>query len=269
MVDYIIFRQFFLGPGREKASGKVFFIVMEHTLDGIRDIKLYQRRKGYRFSLDALLLFDFVSQRAARKIADLGAGSGIIGLLLSKSRFPEAETVLVELQDSLYKLALRNIRLNGLGEHVKAVRKDIRDIPQRGGPGLKAGSFDFVVSNPPFRRKLSGRLSEDPERAAARHELSVSLEDILAAASYLLKNGGRFCMIYHPERLAEVFDKMKSKRLEPKRMRLVHGRRLSAARMALLESVKGGEPGLSVLPPLFVYDTDNSYTGEVREIYGL
>ncbi len=236
---------------------------MELTLDSVRDIQIYQRKSGYRFSLDALLLFDFVRQPQAADIVDLGAGSGIIGILLAR-RYKRSRVVLFELQESLFRLAERNIELNGLADRVRAVKGDIKEIK---ASGLPAGGFDLCVSNPPFRRPATGKLAIGEERAIARHEIGMRLDDLIHAAGYLLKNGGRFSMVYHPGRLPEVFERLRSERFEPKRVRFVHGRRGLPAKIALIESVKGGRPGVEVEPPLFVYEEDGSYTPDVRSIY--
>lgn len=245
---------------------------MRTTLDGIRDIKLYQREKGYRFSLDALLVESFVRVTRANMIADLGAGSGIIGLLLAL-RYPEAKVFLVEIQKGLFELARRNIEINGLSERVFAANADITAIGQKGAvnaampAGFKAGGFDLVVSNPPFRAPSAGRLSVDEERAIARHELAVTLRHLAQAASRLLKNGGRFCMIHHPERLPEIIETLQSAGLMPKRLRFAHGGIDAVSKMVLVESIKGARGGLVVEKPLVVYGADGSYTAEVAKMY--
>lgn len=234
---------------------------METTLDSIRDIKLYQRKNGYRFSLDALLLYSFVRLRSAERIADLGAGSGIIGILLAK-KYPAASVKLIELQEGLFRLASKNVAMNGLGGRVDVLKCDIRKLPR------DLCGFDLVVSNPPFRKPLSGRLSIDRERALARHEMELSLTELVRAASGLLKNKGRFAVIYHPARLPELINELKRVKLEPKRLRLVHGTVNAEAKMALVESVKHGRGGLKVERPLVVYGEGGLYTEETAGIYG-
>jgi len=235
----------------------------ETTLDGIRDIKVYQNKEGYRFSVDAVLLSAFVSMRYVRQIADLGTGSGIIGLLLAR-KYPAANVSLVELQQSLYRLAVQNIAINGLSGRVSAVLADIRQI----GGVLPSMGHDLVVSNPPFRKPTTGRLSAGTERSIARHELAMQLSDLAAAAAYLLKAKGRFCMIYHPGRLAEVFETFRQNRLEPKRLRFVHNDISTEAKMVLIEAVKESRPGLKIEQPLCIYHEDGSYTAEVSGMYG-
>jgi tRNA1Val (adenine37-N6)-methyltransferase len=236
---------------------------METTLDGIRDIKIYQNKQGYRFSVDAVLLYSFADMRYARKIADLGAGSGIIGLLLAR-KYPKSEITLVELQDSLYRLAVRNISINGLDDRITAVLSDVAHLQQT----LEGMSYDLVVSNPPFRKPTTGRLSAGEERAIARHELALKFSDLANAAAYLLKSKGRLFMIYHPARLIEVFDSLRKNRLEPKRVRFVHNDIGAESKIVLIESVRDGKPGMKIERPLYIYHEDGSYTAEVSEMYG-
>ncbi len=239
---------------------------MEVTLDSIRDIKVYQSKRGYRFSVDALLLYDFINLKMVRNIADLGAGSGIIGILLAK-KFPDAHITLFEIQESLVTLAEKNINLNSLGDRVKVIKTDVRDIKTFHSSLTTHHSFDLAISNPPFRRLKSGLLSEEQERAIARHELRLSLPELIKAASYLLKEKGRFCVIYHPNRLSEIIEHLKKKGLEPKRLRFVHSNLSSEAKTILLEAVKGGKGGIKVEKPLFIYDKHGRYSEEMREIY--
>ncbi len=235
---------------------------METTLDGLRDVKLYQRRDGYRFSVDALLLYSFVNVRHVKDAADLGAGSGVIGLLLAR-KYPGARILLVELQQTLYRLAERNIALNGLSERVSAVLMDISSMHE----AYPAMSCDLVVSNPPYRKPTSGRLSRGEERAVARHEVRLRLPDLARAAAHLLRSRGRFFMIYHPERIVEVIDSLRAEKLEPKRLRFVHNDSGSVSKIVLVEAVKDGRAGLKVEKPLILYNKNGSYTEEVKAMY--
>lgn len=236
---------------------------IETTLDGIRDIKVYQNKNGYRFSVDALLLYSFVNVKRAENIADLGTGSGIIGLLLAR-KYSDAKMLLVELQESLYNLAEKNILLNGLEDRVKVMLADIKDMRKIVLPR----SYDLVVSNPPFRKPTTGRLSLGEEKAVARHELRLKLADLAGTASHLLKARGRFCMIFHPERLPEVIDTFRRNRLEPKRVRFVHNDIHATSKIVLIEAVKDGQAGIKIEKPLFMYNEKGEYTAEVNEMYG-
>jgi tRNA1Val (adenine37-N6)-methyltransferase len=236
---------------------------MDITLDSIRDIQLYQPREGYRFSVDALLLYDFVNLKHVKRIGDLGAGSGIVGILLAK-KYHHAEITLFEIQDTLAKLAEKNIILNHLGDKVKIIRCDLRTLHAL---RITPHDFDLLVSNPPFRRVKSGLLSEGEEKAIARHEIKLKLHELIEAASYLLRIRGRLCMVYHPYRLSELLEIMKERDLEPKRLRFVHSNMSSEAKIILIEAVKGGKKGLKVEKPLYIYKGDGSYTDEMKETY--
>lgn len=232
---------------------------MEITLDTIRDIKVLQHARGYRFSLDSVLLSSFVELERVGAIADLGAGSGVVGLMLA-ARYEQARVKLIELQGPLHELCIKNIAANGLTGRVEALHADIRALP----PEL-TGQFDLVVTNPPYRKPSTGRMSEGAERTIARHEVEITLAELLGAGARLLRARGRFCVVYHPGRLVELFGGMRAMRLEPKRMRFVHGRADLEAKVVLVEAVKDGRDGLAVDPPLFVYERDGkTYTDAVR-----
>lgn len=287
------------------------------TLDFIRDIHICQHKKGYRFSVDALLVDAFVTMPRAKCIADLCAGSGIIGLLLAK-RYTSAHITLVELQKALVRLAERNVALNSLSGQVSVVHADIRDVarerqaesdevqtwegaeasaltqearseettPHAGTAAYESGAldgktlaktwwssimanpcFDLVVANPPFRTLKSGKLSNGDEKAIARHEIALSLNDLVSAATRMLRHHGRFCFIHLPERLSDICIALRQNGCEAKRMRFVHSSLGTEAKMVLVEAVKGGKPGLEIEKPLFLYDDKGERTEELASFY--
>lgn len=231
------------------------------TLDSIRDIRIFQAKDGYRFSIDALLLEHFITAKRLERGIELGTGSGVISILLA-GRLKEAKIIAVEIQKSLADRAMRNVKLNGLTDRIEVLSRDVRELRKL----YPANSFDFVFSNPPFRKPKTGRLSVSDERAVARHELALPLPDLVSAASYLLKHSGKFFLIYHPFRLVELIDLLHGARLEPKRMRFVHSRRGEEAKMVLIEAVKGSGTWLRIMPPLYMYSRTNDYSAEVRKI---
>ncbi|MDP2279342.1 MAG: tRNA1(Val) (adenine(37)-N6)-methyltransferase [Nitrospirota bacterium] len=249
---------------------------MELTLDTIRDIKLYQNKKGYRFSVDALLLYSFVNLRRAYRIADLGAGSGIVGILLAK-KYHDSEVALIEIQNSLAGLAEKNIVLNKVEKRVRVIRTDIKKFKlgdfhsenktTLNSPLLTPNSFDLVVSNPPFRRQKTGLISPTDEKAIARHEIELKLADLIQAACSLLRSKGRFCMIYHPSRLVELIDALREKHMEPKRLRFVHSTLRTEAKMVLVEAIKDGKAEMKIEKPFCIYKEDGTYTDEIKALY--
>lgn len=238
---------------------------MEITFDSIRDIRLYQSKLGYRFSVDSLLLYSFINLKKVNTIADLGAGTGIVGMLLAK-KYPEAKVTLFEIQDGLVTLAEKNIIQNRLEDRVNVVKCDIRTLPSH---TPMSNHFNLVISNPPFRRLKSGRLNEEEEKAIARHEIKLRLKELVEAVSCLLQVKGRFCVIYHPWRLSELIETFRGADLEPKRMRFVHSSVSSEAKMILMEAVKNGKAGLKIDKPLYLYEENGSYSKELKEIYAI
>jgi tRNA1Val (adenine37-N6)-methyltransferase len=233
------------------------------TLDCIRDIKICQSKEGYRFSVDSLLLYDFVNIRKVSTIADLGTGSGIVAILLAK-KYPDSRAVLFEIQESLVRLAQNNLAINCLDDRAEVVECDLGLLP---ASGFSAGKYDLVVSNPPFRVTKSGRINISEEKAIARHEIKLKLRELVEAASFLLRAKGRLCMIYHPGRLSELIHILSEKDCEPKRLRFVHSNRSSEAKMVLVEAVKDGRPGLRVERPFYIYGAEGGYSEEMEQIY--
>jgi tRNA1Val (adenine37-N6)-methyltransferase len=215
-------------------------------IDGVLggQLKIIQSRRGYRFSVDALLLADFASITPGDMVVDLGAGCGIISLLLAK-KGRAVFIVGLELQEELASQARRNALLNGLEERIAILVGDLRALP------LASRCADVVVCNPPYRKKRSGRINPDPCKALARHELAMSLLDILAAAKTLLRSGGKLAIIYPANRLTEVLSRMRSQDLEPKRLQVIYPDSSSHAELVMIEGRLEGKSGLTILPPLF------------------
>jgi tRNA1(Val) A37 N6-methylase TrmN6 len=232
----------------------------EETLDALFDgkLKLFQSRTGYRCSLDALLLAQFVSVKPNESVIDLGTGSGVIPLLLANLHSQISITG-IELQPAMAERAERNVKLNGLERRVQIRRGDVRAIA-RVAP---SESFDVVVCNPPFRKSNSGRISANDEKRIARHEVQAELGDFLSAATFLLRLGGRMTMVYSTRRSVDLLSSMRLARVEPKRLRMVHSFADAGASLVLVEGVKGGKSDVEMLPPLIIYRPDKSYTPEI------
>ena len=206
---------------------------------------LTQPETGYRYSLDPFLLADFSRPRARERIVDLGAGVGVVGLLLAR-RHPTVEIVGIELDPDLAHAAATNARANGLSRNFRVIRGDVRVAPRF----LPPEHFHRVVANPPFRRAGSGARPPDAGRAAARQELTFTLADLARTAAALLRFGGSLDVIHLAERLPEICVTFHASGLEPKRARLVAPFPGSAPRLCLITAVKGARPGLRLLPQL-------------------
>ena len=213
-------------------------------------------------STDSVLLADFVRPAGRKRGVDLGCASGILSLLLLR-REPGLHMTGLELREEAAALARENMALNALEARSRMLTGDIR----RHRELFPAGSFDLAVANPPYFLLGSGALAPDPARAAARGETECSLEELCAAAAWLLHSGGSFCLVYRPERLSELFCRLSSAGLEPKRLRLVCPRPESAPGLILAEARRGGKPGLVVEPPLTLTDGSGNESGEYKRIY--
>jgi tRNA1Val (adenine37-N6)-methyltransferase len=226
-------------------------------------IRVVQEKAGYRFSLDAILLAGFVRLRAGERVVDLGTGIGIIPLILAQKGEGAGEIVGVEIQEKLAELAQTNVHNNGLEDIIHIYQGDIKEIDDLFPPS----SFDVVVTNPPYYRVSSGKINPSSQKAIARHEVMCTIDDVLQAASYLLKEGGRIFIIFPAYRSVTLFDSLRSAMLEPKTLRWVHSRENEDAKFILTEAYKKGGEGVEVLPPFFVYAHDGTYTSEMARLY--
>jgi tRNA1(Val) A37 N6-methylase TrmN6 len=239
------------------------------TLDAIcgGEVQVLQHREGYRFTLDPILLAHFALYEAGAlrgRLMDLGTGCGIIPLVLAR-RLGRGDITGLELQPGLFSLAERNVRLNRCEREVSLVHGDLRQVERL----FAAGRFSHVLSNPPYRARTQGRISANPEKALARHELACELPDVARAAAYLLRGCGGFCVVYPASRLAELMAVLRAVRLEPRTLRLVHPREGRPARLGLLHAVKGARAGLIVLPPLILHAEDeHAFSREVCAMVG-
>jgi len=227
------------------------------------DLHCDQYENGYRFSLDPVLLGHFVQPKPGQQFLDLGAGCGIISLILCY-RWPEIHLTALELQPRLSSLIEHNLQQNRFAERIKTLCGDLRKIDTLCGPE----SFDQIVCNPPYGSIGSGRRNPNDEQAIARHEIQCGLDDVVKAISFCLKNRGRITMIYPVERAAGLIHALKARRLEPKRMQIVYSSPGSAGKLVLIEAVKNGGEELAILPPFYVYtQQEGEYTPEMAKLY--
>jgi len=226
-------------------------------------LKVIQKKKGYRFSIDAAILAHHVRLRPTDVAVDLGTGCGIIPLILSLQT-PSARIYGIEIQEDLAKLAARNVQANHMEGSVTIIHKDMKEFRSY----LTPGTVDVVFSNPPYRKLLSGRINPEAERAVARHEIKASLSDVVSVAEGLLKPSGRFVAVYQAERAIDLMVNMRTLKLEPKRIRFIHPRKGAEAILTVVEGMKYGNPGLEVDPPFVIYESKEKYTKEARKVMG-
>lgn len=206
-------------------------------------LKLIQSKDGYRFSIDAILLAEFVTIRQGDVVVDLGTGCGVIPLILLLTKLVGYAFGL-EIQEELAGQAARNVLLNGFDDKMRVVLGDIKNPP------VAEESADVVICNPPYRQVKSGRINPDPRRAIARHEIMASIDDILRAARSVLRKKGRLALIYSSARLADILARMRRFNLEPKKIQIIYPDLNSGAKLVLVEAILGGRPGLKISPPI-------------------
>lgn len=228
----------------------------------IHGLKIIQQEREFRFSLDAILLAHFASVRHKANVVDLGTGTGVISLLLTA--LGAGYVAGVEINSRMANMAARSVKINKLDSRVDIVNADFRKLKGI----LPSGEYDLVVANPPYRPVGNGLINPLEGVAAARHEITATLADVVQAAKYLVKYRGRFAMVHLPERMAEILGVMSQYGLEPKRLRLVCPSADKKPNLLLVEGVRGAKPGLDVLAPLFVYDKQGNYTSEIMAYYG-
>ena len=228
-------------------------------------LKIIQNEKEFCFGIDAVLLSDFAKKtKKNAKIVDLCTGTGIIAILLSAKT--SAKHILgVEIQEHIAEMAQRSVEMNNLTDKIEIINDDLMNLKNT----IVAGSIDTVTVNPPYKPKNSGVINERDTKTIARHEISCTLEDIIKESSRLLNTGGNLCMVHKVERMADIFVLLRKHKLEPKRMRLVYSKVNEPATLVLIEGVKGGKPFLKMEAPIYVYEKENEYTRQIKEIYGM
>lgn len=229
---------------------------------GYGELQIIQPKQGFRFTLDPILLAGFARIKQGERWIDLGTGNGVLPLLLAQ-REKRVQITGIEIDPPSADRARRSVLLNNLEEQIEIIQGDLRELRST----LGAQSCDVVITNPPYRRPESGRISTGSGRSIARHELHGALDDFLDSSRYLLKNGGRFYAIYLAERLPELLSKMSSMKIEAKRLRCVYPRAGADANLILIEGRRSGRPGLTVADPLYIYDGED-YSEEVLNLAG-
>jgi len=229
------------------------------------DMPIIQSSSVFSYSLDALLLANFTYVPIQKgQILDLGTGNGVIPLLLSQRT--NALIYGLEIQTKLADMASRSVQLNHLTKQIRIVVGDLRENQQQ----LLQSNFDVVTCNPPyFNTPHETEFNANEYFTIARHEVTCSLEDVVRAAKRYVKPGGKVSIVHRPDRFVDLMELFRSYQIEPKRLRFIYPKRDRNANMLLIEGVRDGKVGLTLLPPLYIYDKQNEYTEEARAIiYG-
>lgn len=227
-------------------------------------LKIIQRKDSFRFSIDSTILSFFVQiKKTTGQIIDLGSGSGAIPLFLSM--FTTKPIYGIEIQESVFELSKRSVELNHLENQISIINGDIREIDRY----FKKDSFGLVVSNPPYFKVHSESFKNADESVSiSRHEVKITLEEIIEAGKYLLKDGGSLCIIQATDRFMETIDLLKKHGFAVKRLRFVYPTTSKESNVFMVDAMKNQkDQGLKILPPLYIYNESNDYSSEILSYF--
>ncbi|WP_066896293.1 tRNA1(Val) (adenine(37)-N6)-methyltransferase [Clostridium nigeriense] len=240
-------------------------LLEDESIDDLQldNLFLIQKRHGFRFGVDAVLLSNFANVKNKHRVIDLCTGTGIIPFLIY-GKYKPKEVIGIEIQENMVEMANRSSKYNEVENIVKFENADLKDMNF-----LKTlGTFDVLTVNPPYKLNNSGILNPDDKLAIARHEILCNLEDVIKAARRLLKDNGRMYMVHRPERLIDIFELMRKYKIEPKRVQMIQPNVNKAPNIVLVEGQRDGGAYLKWEAPLYVYNEDGTYTKEINKIYG-
>lgn len=227
-----------------------------------KGLKIVQNKNWFCFGIDSVLLSDFAKEiKNNSTVLDLGSGTGIISILLSK-KINAKKIIGVEIQKDVYEMSKKSILLNDL-QNVEFINEDIKNLNNI----IKNNSCDAIVTNPPYMKNNSGIKNDNEYKLISRHEIKCNVEDIIKISSKLLKDNGELYMVHRPDRLVGIIETLRKYKLEPKKIRFVHSRQGENSNLVLIKAIKNSGEFLKVEKPLYIYKEDNKYTDEVMEIY--
>jgi tRNA1(Val) A37 N6-methylase TrmN6 len=245
-------------------DSKLEYINEDEAIDDLQlnGLNLIQKKDGFKFGIDAVLLSDFACIKNKHRVMDLCTGTGIIPFLIYGKYNPQSVYGL-EIQEDMVEMAKRSVKLNSLEKKIFFLNEDLKNIEYL----KQLEKFDVVTVNPPYKLNNSGIINPNDKLAIARHEILCNLEEVISAARVLLKDNGRLFMIHRPERLADIFTLMRKYKIEPKRVKMIHPKMGKAPNIVLVEGQRDGGAYLKWEAPLYVYDDNGKYTKEIDSIY--
>lgn len=226
-------------------------------------LMLIQKKDGFRFGADAVLLSDFAKDIRAKNVLDMCTGSAVVPILLSQKSSAE-KLFGIEIQDEIFEMANRSVKLNRLEDKIFLALGDIKNAAQVYGKR----QFDLVTCNPPYMPAGCAVQNDISTKIIARHEVMCTLEDVISSAADVLKQQGHLVLVHKPARVADIICLMRKYDIEPKRIRLVHKRADSEPSLVLADGAYKGGRELRIMPPLFMYDENGAESAELRRIYG-
>lgn len=234
-----------------------------NDLLGFKNLKIYQNTDMFNFSLDSVLLPNFVTlNKRDKKILDIGSGNAPIPLILTTKT--NAKIIGVEIQKEVYELGQKSVMINNLESNITLINGDINDLYLK----WESDIFDIIVCNPPFF-KLNGnqKFNKSKYKTIARHEINLDLNQIMIISRKLLKNNGRIAIVHRPERLIEIIDIMLKNNITPKKIQFAYPKPNKEANILLIEGSKNGNLGINILPPIYIHEDNGEYTEQVKNFF--
>lgn len=237
-------------------------IIEDETLEDLPSVncKIIQKKKGFRFTVDSILLVNFLKLKKNTNLLDIGTGTGIMPLLLCRKEEINLITA-VEIETEIAKMFEKTIEINSLESKIKLINTDIKNY--------KEEPFDMIISNPPYMKLNEGYVSPHDYRAGARHEINLDLKELLINGKRLLKNGGSFNLVYRTNRFMEVLDEARMLNLNAKRVRFIYSKPNQSSDLFMIEMIKGFKCACVVEEPLYIYNEHGEYTEELKKYYGI
>lgn len=230
---------------------------------GYKDLYIVQNTDMFNFSLDSVLLPNFVTlNKNIKRIIDIGCGNAPIPIILSTKT--NAFIIGVEIQKEVSILAQKSVALNKLENQIEIINDDIKNLYLN----METDTYDVITCNPPFFKiKETSNLNKNDYKSIARHEITLNLDDIFKIAKKILKNNGHIALVHRPERFLEICDCMRKYGIEPKRVQFVYPKKNMPANIMLIEGVKNGKIGLKIEPPIYTHNNDGQYTEEIKKYF--
>lgn len=230
---------------------------------GYKNLKLYQDEDMFKFSIDSVLLPNFVAlSTKTNKILDIGTGNAVIPIILTTKT--NAIIDAVEIQKEVFELGVKSIKYNKLDDKINIYNMDIKDYSDN----LESDMYDTITCNPPFFKvNENSRINDSDYKTVARHEVKLNLDDLMKIARKLLKNNGNIAIVHRTDRLIDIIESMRKNNIEPKKIQFVYPKKNKESNILLIEGTKNGKPGIKILDPIYLHNMDGTYTDQVMKYF--
>ena len=230
---------------------------------GYENLKIYQNTEMFNFSLDSVLLPNFVTiTKKTKRILDIGTGNAVIPMILTTKT--DALIDAVEIQKDVYELGKKSIELNNLQDRINIINQDIKEYSKN----METDTYDVITCNPPFFKVTeTSNLNMNDYKTIARHEVKLNLDEIMSIGRKLLKNNGNIAIVHRTDRLIDIITTMRKYNIEPKKIRFIYPKKNTESNIVLVEGTKNGKPGLKILSPLISHTNEDEYTDEIKQYF--